>query len=193
MPKQLRFKEVFIKSTAVDYNKFVIRTPRVVVQRFGNQLFTGSFMHSNTSKEVLETAGELIARGAEQKKITKALFHTTPVSQLKLWGRILARAHVNDKGAVVSAVTEQDLEECNSKPEETTGAIDYLNAVEGSRLSILLAEDRKGNIKGSMRTQRDDIDLTRLAGLFGGGGHKKASGFTLPGKLRPETIWRVTM
>lgn len=154
---------------------------------------TGSFMHSNTSKEVLETASELVARGAEQKKITKVLFHTTPVSQLKLWGRILTRAHLNDKGAVVSAVTEQDLEECNAKPEDTSGAIDYLNAVEGSRLSILLAEDRKGNIKGSMRTQRDDIDLTRLAGLFGGGGHKKASGFTLPGKLKPEIIWKVRM
>ncbi len=53
------------------------------------------------------------------------------------------------------------------------------------------SEDRKGNIKGSMRTQRDDIDLTRLAGLFGGGGHKKASGFTIPGKLKPEITWKI--
>jgi phosphoesterase RecJ-like protein len=152
---------------------------------------TGSFMHSNTTPEVLEMGGELIAYGADRRKIVKALLHTNPVSQLKLWGRVLKRARLSQKNAVVSAITNKDFEECGAEPEDLSGVIDFLNAVPGGKLAVLLTEDQKGNIKGSMRTQREDIDLSRLAGIFGGGGHKKASGFTIQGKLEPEMTWKI--
>jgi len=152
---------------------------------------TGSFMHSNTTSEVLEMGGELISYGADRRTIVKALLHTNPVAQLRLWGRVLKRARLSQKHAVISAITEQDFIECDATPEDLSGVIDFLNAVPESKFAILLAEDQKGNIKGSMRTQRDDIDLTKLAGIFGGGGHKKASGFTLPGKLEQEITWKI--
>ena len=148
-------------------------------------------MHSNTNREVLEMAGDLISKGADHKKIVKALFNTTPVGQLKLWGRVMARAHVSKKHAVVSAITEKDFKECEAKPEDLSGVIDFLNAVPDSKLAILLAEDQEGNIKGSMRTQSEKIDLSKLAGIFGGGGHKKASGFTIPGRIQPEITWKI--
>jgi nanoRNase/pAp phosphatase (c-di-AMP/oligoRNAs hydrolase) len=47
-------------------------------------------------------------------------------------------------------------------------------------------------VKGSLRTPRDDVDLTEVAGVFGGGGHRKASGFAVPGRLeRDGDEWRV--
>ena len=52
-------------------------------------------------------------------------------------------------------------------------------------------EDGRGNIKGSFRTQREDIDLSALAGMFGGGGHRKAAGFTIPGKIEREVCWKI--
>ena len=42
-----------------------------------------------------------------------------------------------------------------------------------------------------MRTVRDDVDLVKVAELFGGGGHKKAAGFTLPGRIEREVRWKV--
>lgn len=153
---------------------------------------TGSFMHSNTSRDVLETAADLLNKGADFKKIVKPMFQTTPVNQLKLWGRVMTRARLTSKKAIVSAVTEQDLIECDAKPDDLSGVIDLLNSVPESKFSILLSETEHGAIKGSLRTQDDQIDLSKLAALFGGGGHKKAAGFTMPGRLRQETHWKIT-
>jgi len=152
---------------------------------------TGSFKHSNTDSLTLKIASNLIAKGADYKAIVKNQFHSNRINQLKLWGRVLSRARVNDKNATVSAVTENDFDDLNASPEDLSGVIDYLNSVPESKFAILLAEDRKGNIKGSFRTQDDMIDLTQLAGMFGGGGHKKAAGFTIPGRLVQEVVWKI--
>lgn len=182
---------VFIVYHVLKYLEFKITPDMASALLLGLYFDTGSFMHSNTTTEVLEMGGELIALGADRRTIVKALLHTNPVAQLKLWGRVLQRARLSRNQAVVSAITERDFLECGASPEDLSGVIDFLNAVPESKFAILLAEDRKGNIKGSMRTQHDDVDLSRLAGLFGGGGHKKASGFTLPGKLEPEVTWKI--
>lgn len=152
---------------------------------------TGSFKHSNTDSLTLKIASNLIAKGADYKAIVKNQFHSNEINQLKLWGRVLSRARLNDKNATVSAVTENDFDDLSASPEDLSGIIDYLNSVPESRFAILLAEDRKGNIKGSFRTQDDMMDLSQLAGIFGGGGHKKAAGFTIPGKLIQEVVWKI--
>ncbi len=51
--------------------------------------------------------------------------------------------------------------------------------------------DDRGSVKGSLRTQRDDVNLSDIAQEFGGGGHPKASGFGLPGRLEPEISWKI--
>ncbi|MBI5413382.1 DHH family phosphoesterase [Candidatus Peregrinibacteria bacterium] len=144
---------------------------------------TGSFMHSNTSPAILEVASNLLWKGADFKTIAKRQFHTMPVKQLKVYGKILENARVNSKKMTISALRKADLESMNAGPDETTGAIDYLNSIVDGNFCCFLYEDRKGLLKGSLRTRADDIDLSNLAGLFGGGGHKKAAGFTVPGRL----------
>ncbi len=152
---------------------------------------TGSFRHSNTDPLTLKIASNLVAKGADFKTIVKQQFHHNRINQLRLWGRVLSRARINEKGATVSAVMEKDFEELDANPEDLSGVIDYINSVPDSKFCILLAEDRRGNIKGSFRTQDDMIDLSKIAGLFGGGGHKKAAGFTIPGKLEEEVVWKI--
>ena len=66
-----------------------------------------------------------------------------------------------------------------------------LNAVPGSKYCVLLSEDEKGIVKGSLRTQREDVNLSDVAGQWGGGGHPKASGFGIPGELRPMMSWKI--
>ncbi len=46
-------------------------------------------------------------------------------------------------------------------------------------------------MKGSLRTLRDDVDVSEMAQKLQGGGHRKAAGFAVPGKLKPEIRWRV--
>ena len=152
---------------------------------------TGSLMHSNTDAEVYKVSSELTLRGADFKRISKELFHTTPINRLRLWGRILERAYVNDDGVAISVAHKGDYEACGTTSKDNGGVIDYLNAVPNSKYCILLSEDDAGIVKGSLRTQRNDINLSEVAQKCGGGGHPKASGFGLEGYLKPVISWKV--
>ncbi len=152
---------------------------------------TGSFMHSNTSPEVLRIAARLKALKADHQTCVKKQFHTTSLNKLRLWGRALSRADMNSKNAVVTAVTEDDYNAEETTTADLTGLINYLNHVPEAKFCVLLTETPQGEIKGSMRTQNEEIDLSAIAQLFGGGGHTKAAGFTIPGRLKERKVWDV--
>lgn len=149
---------------------------------------TGSFKHSNTTPEILRIMGDLMRKGADHNLVVKEMFKSSSVNKLKLWGRALSRARLNDKNILISNITNADFKELNLNPDELSGVIDYLNSVPESKFCILLAEDQKGNVKGSCRTLRDDIDLSMITSLLGGGGHKKASGFSVEGQISEEQV-----
>jgi bifunctional oligoribonuclease and PAP phosphatase NrnA len=152
---------------------------------------TGSLMHSNTDADVYRVAGKLMARGADLKRISRELFHVTSVAKMRLWGKILERAQINEDNVTISAVSESDYAATGTNSKDTGGAIDFLNMVPESKYSVLLSEDGKGLVKGSLRTQRNDINLSKIASQWGGGGHPKASGFGVEGRLRPIVSWKV--
>ncbi len=152
---------------------------------------TGSLMHSNATEEVFRISGKLVGMGANLRKISKELFHTTNVNKLRLWGKIMERTYVNEEGVTISAVGMKDYASVDATPRDTGGVIDLLNSVPGSKYCVLLSEDDKGLVKGSLRTQRDDVNLSEVAGKWGGGGHPKASGFGVEGKLKPVMSWKI--
>ncbi len=152
---------------------------------------TGSLMHSNTSLEVFETTSKLVELGGKVHQVAKNLFRTTPISTLKLWGKVLENVRVNDEGVTLSVITWKEFEECGATSDEISGVVDFLNSVPHAKYACLLHEEKNGNIKGSFRTQREDVDLTKVAGQFGGGGHKKAAGFSMPGRLQKEVHWKI--
>jgi len=181
-----------IMFTFLQFLKTDIRPSIATSLLHGIYFDTGGMMHSNSTIEVFEIAGKLMELGADLKQISKTLFHTTPVNKLRLWGRILERTYINDEGVTVSAVNEDDYKVCNADSRDTGGAIDFLNAVPNAEYCVLLSEDtKKGIVKGSLRTQKEDLDLTKVAGKWGGGGHSKASGFGVSGKLKPVISWEV--
>jgi len=152
---------------------------------------TGSFMHSNTSEEVYEVAADLMNRGAKIGAMNSSLFRNRPISTLRLWGRALENVHVTEKNVALSVVREEDCVKIGAKPEQLSGVIDYINMVPGVNYAVLLNEDRRGNVKGSFRTKNDDVDLSKIAEDFGGGGHPKASGFCIQGKLDEQVCYKI--
>lgn len=150
---------------------------------------TGSFMHSNTTQEVYNIAADLVSLGAKVTVIAKHIFNTNPVSTLKMWGKAMDNAFMTNEGFTMSVVTEQDIKECNATAEDLSGVVDILNSVPDSKFTVIINEDCKGNIKGSFRTNQEDVDLLDYATIFNGGGHRKAAGFTLKGKLQKKEIW----
>lgn len=176
----------------VDFFKFCKAkiTPEIATSLLtGLYTDTGSFQHSNTTVNTLRTASYLLRCGGSYRSVAKSVFQTIPLSTLCLWGRVLSRIEKNEEGVVFSAVTKKDYEECSACREELAGAVDYLNAVEGN-YSMLLTEE-SDRVKASLRTKSDNVDVSSIAKKFGGGGHVKAAGFAIPGKLKAETHWRV--
>ncbi len=153
---------------------------------------TGGFMHSNTTLRVFNVAAKLAVHGASGPEIARHLLLEKPVAQLRTWGLALSRLKTNAKNIASSVLTLEDIKQCGASAEETGGVIDLLNTLAGAQFTVLLAEDEKGFVKGSFRTQKDDVDVAEIASQFGGGGHKKAAGFRVPGRLQRETIWKIT-
>lgn len=145
---------------------------------------TGGFKHSNTSIKVLEVASELMKKGARLSKIAEKIENSHPISKFKLWGVALNRLVINQKfGLATSVLTEKDIRKAGASEDEVSGLVNLLSAIPNTKASLLLYEAENGKIKGSLRTEKDDVDLSKLANLLGGGGHKKASGFSLDGRI----------
>lgn len=151
---------------------------------------TGSFHHSNTSPEILRIAARLLAKGANLRSISKEIFNTTKISTMHLWGRVLKNISRTSDGVTMSVIRQKDFDETGAGYSEITGVVDYINSVPNSQYSVILTE-RDGKVKGSLRTMKDEVNVADIAANYGGGGHVKAAGFTLPGRLQQEVRWKV--
>ena len=60
------------------------------------------------------------------------------------------------------------------------GVVSQLRVTKGVEVAILLYEIGEDEFKVSLRAT-NDVDVSKVAEVFGGGGHKKAAGCTLEG------------
>jgi len=145
---------------------------------------TGGFKHANTSAKTLEIAADLLRAGGRIRMITKNVSLNKTVATMKLWGLVLNRLRCNHTLKIVSSVvTRQDLAHCQASEEDLAGVVNLINSVSDSMAAILFYETQDGKIRASLRTENDYIDVSRIANIFGGGGHKRASGFTIDGQF----------
>lgn len=151
---------------------------------------TGGFIHSNTTKDSFEIAAQLVKHGISVVEIVKPLFKQATFSQLKLWGYILENMRKNENQVLSSVICEKDFWEIGSHSSDTGGIIDLMNTVPGVYFSMLVTES-EGLVKGSFRTQNNDVDVAQIASQFGGGGHPKAAGFRMYGRLEKQTVWKI--
>ena len=147
---------------------------------------TNNFQNPNTRLATFEIASELLSAGARIEKISKALFFEKPLPVLKLWGRAMQRLYKSKQyDLLITFLTEEDFAEYGVNQEAASGIINFLSLnLNTNARAILLLVEGDGKIKGSIRTHRDDIDVSKLAQALGGGGHKKAAGFEIEGRLR---------
>lgn len=159
---------------------------------------TGHFLHANSSREALAVASEMLLRGASMPNIISNTVSNKSYVSLKIWGRALENMSVNkETGLATAALTEADLKEIFDLSDDGPDIdifgdiVSFISRLEGVTVGLLLRED-EGRVKGSLRTVREDIDVSKIAQNWEGGGHKKAAGFSLPGRLvKTGTGWKV--
>lgn len=154
---------------------------------------TGSFSNLATTPSSLVVASKLMVSGGRLKQITENTLRNKSLEQLQLWGRALARIKKDKKtGVVTTVITQKDFEELGIDDTGTEGISNFLNNVDNAKAIIVLREKEKGIVKASLRTTHPDVDVSALAKKFGGGGHKKAAGFSLKGKIvETKDGWRI--
>ena len=128
-------------------------------------------------------AAELIEAGVDVPGISKRLYEELPPAKLALAARALARVQRFDGGALtLAAVDAEDFRQTGAEEAHSEGIIDQLRAVQGTKVAVLVRElttgDRKGQHKVSLRATDDDVDVSAIARAQGGGGHRRAAGFT---------------
>lgn len=159
---------------------------------------TGHFLHANSSQEALAISSEMLLRGASLPKIISRTTHNKSFSALKVWGRVLEKMKFNEEtGLVVVGLTAEELEEMLGKNNQEIDVdlfgdlVSFLSCLAGVRVALLLREEN-AKVKGSLRTNIDEIDVAKIAKNWGGGGHKKAAGFSISGYLEEtKTGWKV--
>lgn len=148
---------------------------------------TGGFEYQITS-DTLRAATELIDLGADHNQIVFHFTRRLPLSLLKAWGLVLVRLEVDKKHRFCwSKITRADLRKSGCSPADYKGANEFMKKVEGTDFGLILIEDEPGMVRGNLRARRQreagGFDVSRLARLFGGGGHQAAAGFRLKGEL----------
>ena len=144
---------------------------------------TGRFSYENTGPAAHRMAAELVASGVDVAAINSRIYEGVPFAKLELLARALARVtRFEDGRLTMTHVTVEDLRETGAEESYTEGIIDQLRAVSGTKIAALVRElvgdERRGERKVSLRATGDDIDVSAIARGFGGGGHRRAAGFT---------------
>jgi len=143
---------------------------------------TGRFQYSNTTPKALRLAAELVEAGADVHGIFRYVYESVQFAKLKLLARALERAQVFEGGRlVVSYLLKDDFGDVGAEEPYSEGIIDYLRAVEGSEMVALIREpprDEGPTRRISLRSSRDEVDVSAIARKRDGGGHPQAAGFS---------------
>jgi phosphoesterase RecJ-like protein len=143
---------------------------------------TGRFQYSNTTPKSLRLAAELVEAGADVHGIFQNVYESVQFAKLKLLARALDRARLLAGGRlVVSYLLRDDFAEVGAEEPYSEGIIDYLRAVEGAEMVALIREpprDEGPTRRISLRSSRDEVDVSAIARKQHGGGHRQAAGFS---------------
>ena len=143
---------------------------------------TGRFQYSNTTPKALRLAADLVEAGADVHGIFRLVYETVQFAKLKLLARALGRAELYENGRlVVTYLLKEDFAEIGAEEPYSEGIIDYLRSVEGSEMVALIREpprDEGPARRISLRSSRDEVDVSAVARAAGGGGHRQAAGFS---------------
>jgi bifunctional oligoribonuclease and PAP phosphatase NrnA len=144
---------------------------------------TGRFQYANTTPKAHRLAAELLEQGADVHKVFQGIYESVQFAKLKLLARALERAQIFEGGrVVVSYLLRTDFAEVGAAEPYSEGIIDFLRAVEGADMAVLIREPPgpgRPARKVSLRSSADELDVSAIARASGdGGGHRQAAGFS---------------
>ncbi len=143
---------------------------------------TGSFQFSSTTGDTFRLAAELADHGVEVSDIAMKVFHSNPIQKVQSMGKILNAMEFDSSGRIVSTVLWQDDWKIADGEDDVEGLVNYPLTIDGVDVSVFLRELVDESFRVSMRS-KSEVDVSRVASKYGGGGHRKAAGCQMVGSL----------
>lgn len=142
---------------------------------------TGVFQYSCASASTFRAAAKLLEKGVDAPALIDSTYYEKTYAQ----NQILARAVLEsilfmDGRCIASAVTKSELEFYGVGTKDLDGIVSQLRVTKGVEVAVFMYELESNVYKVSLRSKKE-VDVSRIAQYFGGGGHIRAAGFTMPG------------
>jgi phosphoesterase RecJ-like protein len=145
---------------------------------------TGSFQYPSTTARSYEIAAELIRAGVDVGTLSQKMYESYPRRRIELLRALLNVLRFSSNGRVASfALSLEMIQAVGSQAEDTEGLIDTIRAIEGVVAAAFFEELPDGRVRVSLRSKSPKINVSKVCGLFGGGGHILAAGARVRGSL----------
>lgn len=142
---------------------------------------TGCFKHSNTGEQTMVITGKLMSLGVRFSKLTDEVFYQKTYTQNQLLGRCLLESFLMFSGrCIISVADRKVMDFYKAESSDLEGVIDQMRVTKGVEVAVLLTEIGELYYKVSMRSNAF-VDVAKIAGHFGGGGHIRAAGCSMSG------------
>ena len=155
---------------------------------------TGSFHHSNITPRTFDICRQTVEAGVNPAAMARRVFDSNSFGKLKLIGALLNSMELTDNGRLAVLGMDDDmLAACGCTHNDTEGVINLPLTAREIQAVVFFKVVASGEVRVSMRSKYD-VDVRLVANEHGGGGHKNAAGFTVPGPLaevRPRIIARL--
>lgn len=137
---------------------------------------SGVFKYASTSEHTMNIAGKLMSKGIDFQTIIDDGFYAKTYAQNQILGSaLLESVRFFDGKCIFSVVTEREMEFFGVTNKDLGGIVEQMRLTEGVECAIFLYEVEPLTYKVSLRSKKY-LDVNKVAGYFGGGGHVRAAG-----------------
>ena len=142
---------------------------------------TGVFQYSCAGPETFRVAAKLLEKGIDGPKIIEDTFYAKSYAQNQVMGRALMESILFLNGVgIASFIRKNVMDFYGVVPKDLEGIVSQLRVTEGVEVAVFMYELKQNEFKVSLRS-KSELDVSKISQYFGGGGHKKAAGFTMAG------------
>jgi len=144
---------------------------------------TGGFRFSNTRPRTLRVAADLLECGVDPESVYLEVYAKAPAGRPRLFAEALQTLVVEPEiGLAWVTIPPGAVERHQVTSDDLDGVVEFPRSIEGVRMALMFREIAGGRVKVSLRSV-GDVDVAAMAKPFGGGGHRKAAGLSVPGSL----------
>ncbi|ATB68414.1 putative bifunctional oligoribonuclease and PAP phosphatase [Sulfurospirillum diekertiae] len=155
---------------------------------------TGFFLYGDMDEATFKIVAQLVKCGANPQEIASKVKRREPLSKIRLYGYMLNHFDLYENGRIATIIFDKaTLEATGARRHDTKNIVNMLRSIVNVTIAIMILEEKEGGYKVSLRSK--DINVSKIALAYQGGGHKTAAGFEVstcdPKALRDEIVEKI--